>query len=306
MNATSDAPLGFIGTGNIGRPMAERLLAAGHRLRVLDTSPEALAPLIEAGAETAASPADIARNCRTCFLSLPGPAEIEAVVAGPDGLLAGMRDGDVIVDLSTNSHAMVARLAEAATARGVVFLDAPVSGGAIGARAGTLAVMLGGPEATVERVRPLLAAFAQNVFHVGETGMGTIAKLVNNQLFLSCSVLLQEGFVLAAKAGLDSTRLLEILQASSGKSYSALAPFLLSRKFDDEMFQLAIATKDIAVTLDSADALGVAMPTTTAALSVYRDAGARGLGTKAFHATLLDLEARADTVVERPRRSRPA
>lgn len=306
MTETMPSPLGFIGTGNIGQPMAEQLVKAGHRVQVNDLSRDAASPLLEAGAVFAESPRAVAEACRVIFLSLPGPPQIEAVVAGADGLLAHGREGDVIVDLSTNSYAMSVRLARAAAERGITYLDAPVSGGAIGARAGTLAVMIGGPEAAVEAMRPLIGHFASNIFRVGDAGMGTMAKLVNNQLFLSCAVVLQEGFVLAAKAGLDATALLEIVKQSSGAAYATHAPFLLSRKFDDEMFQLAIAAKDVAVTLDSAQDLGVDMPATSAALSVYRDGEDRGLGGKAFHATLQVLEQRGETEVARPRRSRPS
>jgi 3-hydroxyisobutyrate dehydrogenase len=277
--------------------MAKRLLDAGHALVVHDVRREAAEPLVAAGARWAATPAEVAAQCRVVFTSLPGPPEVDAVATGPNGLLAGARPGDVHADLSTNAFDAVRALAAREAERGVLLVDAPVSGGAHGAAQGTLTVMASGDPAAFARIEPLVRAFAKNVFHLGESGMGTLTKLVNNAIFLCGGLLLQEGFVMAAKAGLDPKRLLDVIQVSSGAAYASLAPLTLGRGFDNAFFQLGLAEKDVSLALASARALGVPMPVTEAAHGVYARAKEMGLGGKLFLATLLALEDAAKTEV---------
>jgi 3-hydroxyisobutyrate dehydrogenase-like beta-hydroxyacid dehydrogenase len=289
--------LGFVGLGAMGSPIARRLIKAGHPLVVFDVEQAEAGSWEGLGARFAASAADVAAGAGIVFLSLPGPREVEAVVLGPSGLMEGAQAGDVIVDLSTNAFATVTALALEAARSGVAFVDAPVSGGVAGAVKGTLAVMAGGEASAVERVTPLMSAFAANVFPLGASGMGSIAKLVNNQIFLTASAAVQEGFVLAAKAGLDSARMLEILKASSAAGYVGLAPLFLRRGFDNVTFKLALAAKDLDVALQSARALGVPMPASQGAATTYHDAIAKGLGEQVFFATLRVLEEDARTEV---------
>ena len=300
-----DAPetgtvLGMIGLGAMGAPMCRRLMAAGYAMAVFDVDAAAAPAWRTEGARFAASPEEVAGRARIVLLSLPGPAEVEAVVMGPDGLLAAARPGDVIVDLSTNAYAAVRSLSEAAAKAHVHFVDAPVSGGVAGAVKGRLAVMAGGDAAIIARVEPILAAFAARVFHAGPAGMGTMAKLVNNQIFLTASTAVQEGFVLAAKAGFNSGQLLEILKASSAGGYVGMAPLFLNRAFDEVIFRLGLAHKDLTLVLKSAEDLGVPMPQTRAALDTYQEAIDQGLGDKVFYATLQALETRAGTQVAKP------
>lgn len=288
--------VGFIGLGNMGRPIAGHLQRAGHQLAVFDVVPAAGAALVEAGATAAPDIATLAATSDVVFLSLPGPAEVDQVVSA---VLADLAMGSVVVDLSTNSVEGARAMADRGAAVGVAFVDAPVSGGRAGAEAGTLAVIVGGDGEAVERVRPLLETFSANVFHVGPSGAGALAKLVNNQIFLCASVLIQEGFVLGAKAGMDATALLEILKASSAGTVVGAANVFLTRNFDNVSFKLSIAEKDVAVALASARALGVAMPTTEAAHAVYLAAIDGGLGDKVFTATLRTLEERSGVEVAR-------
>ncbi len=288
--------VGFIGLGNMGRPIAGHLQRAGHQLAVFDVVPAAGAALVEAGANAAPDIATLAAASDVVFLSLPGPAEVDQVVSA---VLADLAMGSVVVDLSTNSVEGARAMADRGAAVGVAFVDAPVSGGRAGAEAGTLAVIVGGDGEAVERVRPLLETFSANVFHVGPSGAGALAKLVNNQIFLCASVLIQEGFVLGAKAGMDATALLEILKASSAGTVVGAANVFLTRNFDNVSFKLSIAEKDVAVALASARALGVAMPTTEAAHAVYLAAIDGGLGDKVFTATLRTLEERSGVEVAR-------
>jgi 3-hydroxyisobutyrate dehydrogenase-like beta-hydroxyacid dehydrogenase len=286
--------IGFVGLGAMGAPIARRLIEAGHALTVCDLSRASAADWTAAGARFVDTPAEVASACRTSFLSLPGPREVAAVVAalGPEA-----QAGDVIVDLSTNAYATVVELAAQLAQAGVAFIDAPVSGGVAAALKGRLAVMAGGDGAVIAALGPLLQAFAGRVFHVGASGMGTLAKLVNNQIFLSAAVAVQEGFVLAAKAGLPADVLLEIIKASSAGTYVGLAPLFFARDFDAAVFRLGLADKDLAVALESARALGVTMPLTEAARGVYRQAVDAGLGDKVFYATLLALEQTAGAQV---------
>ena len=282
--------VGFIGTGTIGAPMAKRLLDAGHALVVCDRVEAATAPLVAAGAKRAETPREVAAACRAVFTSLPGPPEVEEVVTGAGGLLEGARPGDVHVDLSTSAFDAVRRLHAREAKAGVHLIDAPVSGGAMGAVQGTLTVMASGEHAAFERVEPLLRAFGKNVFHLGEPGNGTLTKLVNNAIFLCGGLLLQETFTMAAKAGLDPGRLLEVVLVSSGAAYAGMAKLLLGRRFDNAFFQLALAEKDVSLALASARGLGVPMPVTAAAHETYARAVAMGLGKKLFAATLLAVE----------------
>ena len=284
---------GFIGTGTIGSPMAMRLIDAGHALQVFDLNLEATRAHEDQGAQRAASLQALASDCTTLFLSLPGPQQIEQVMLGADGVLAHAAKGTTIIDLSTNAIALNRRIARDASARGMHYLDAPVSGGRVGAIAGKLAVMVGGERAAFDAVRELIACFGENIFYMGEAGAGTLTKLINNQIFLAASVLVQEGFVMGAKAGMDPATVLDVLKVSSAGSVVGRAGLFLSRKFDADIFALSIASKDIDVALASAQDLGVEMPMTTAAAAVYHRAVEQGLGAQDFYATLKVLEGAA-------------
>lgn len=289
--------IGFIGTGTIGAPMAMRLLDAGHGLRVFDLDADVTRPHQDRGALRAASLREIAEHCAVIFLSLPGPKQIEAVMRGAGGLLAHGRPACTIIDLSTNAIALNRQLAEQASGQGMHYLDAPVSGGKVGALAGKLAVMVGGEHAAFDAVRHLIECFGENIFYMGAAGAGTLTKLINNQIFLAASVLVQEGFVMGVKAGMDPSAVLEVLKVSSAASVLGRASLFLSRKFEQDIFSLAIAAKDIDVALASAQALGAEMPMTTAAAGVYQRALAAGLGAQDFFATVKVLEAAAGVTV---------
>jgi 3-hydroxyisobutyrate dehydrogenase-like beta-hydroxyacid dehydrogenase len=232
----------------------------------------------------------VAAACRIVFTSLPGPREVEEVATGRAGLLEGARAGDVHVDLSTSAFDAVRALAAREAAAGVALVDAPVSGGAHGAAQGTLTVMASGEKSAFERALPLLGAFGKNVFYLGESGNGTLTKLVNNAIFLCGGLLVQETFALAAKAGLDPNRLLEVVSKSSGAAYAGLAKLLLGRGFDNAFFSLALAEKDVGLALASARGLGVPMPVIEAAHGTYARALELGHGKKLFAATLLAVE----------------
>ena len=287
--ATSQS-IGFIGTGTIGAPISERLLACENKLYVFDSNTHASEALVSRGATPASSLHEIAENCATCFLSLPNPDAVTTVVRGDRGLLGSAEALETIVDLSTNTVALSRTLATEASRIGITYLDAPVSGGKLAARNGTLAVMVGGDETAYLAIRPLLECFGKHIFYMGLAGSGTSAKLVNNAIFLSASVLIQEAFIMGAKAGLDADTLLSVLQQSSAAPLLKRAALFLSRDFHQEIFALDIAAKDLSAAVASAQDLGVAAPTVTAALQIYNDAMSQGLAKHDFFATAQVLE----------------
>ncbi len=294
--------IAFVGTGTMGAPMAGQLLDAGYRLRIHDSQPSATETLVEAGATAHASAAEAAAGADIALLSLPGPPQVLAAVAGPDGILAAPQRPRLVIDLSTNSVDVVAELRARCTEVGVVFVDAPVSGGVAKARDGTLAVMVGAEPEEFEAARGVLDVIGGDVILVGPPGTGTIAKIVNNQLFLAAGVLVQEAYVLGAALGMSPAELHRIVAASSAGPYAKLAPLLLGRRFDDVVFRLDIAAKDVGLAVQTADAAGVDVPLTRAAGDVFDAAIAAGDGDLVFHATLRELERRAGVELDPLRR----
>lgn len=292
--STRKRRLGFVGLGAMGSAMAARLQETGHDLAVHDRNPEVKAEWIRRGAQWHETPADLAREVSRVLLSLPGPAEVEAVVGGEAGLLAGLGPGAVIVDLSTNSIASVRARASQCRTAGIEFLDAPVSGGIRGAREGTLVLMVGGPAETLERVRPTLDHLARSILHFGANGTGSAAKLVHNQFYICSEVLFFEALVLAEKAGITAPEMVDLLRSTgAGGVHAQLADRILERRFDDRSFALALAEKDVALALEAARSLEVPTPTAAAAHELLAEARSRGLSEENFWAAVEVLEARA-------------
>jgi 3-hydroxyisobutyrate dehydrogenase len=207
--------IGFIGVGNMGAGMANNLLKAGYTLTLNDTRRDAAGPLLEKGAKWAETPQQVAMQSDITFTSLPGPPDVEAVALGAEGVLAGMKPGSVYIDLSSNSPTLVRQLHDIFRERGMHMLDAPVSGGVIGARTGLLAVMVGGDEALYQRVKPVLDAIGDNVVYCGAIGAGSICKLVHNTISAITSQAITELFTLGVKAGADPKALWETTRRGS-------------------------------------------------------------------------------------------
>jgi 3-hydroxyisobutyrate dehydrogenase-like beta-hydroxyacid dehydrogenase len=274
----SGAPLGFVGLGAMGAPMVRRLLAAGNRVLAHDTNPAALSAAVSRGAEARESAAAVAAEAETVLVSLPTPAAVKAVALGPGGLVEG-RAMRVYVDLSTTGARVAREVAEGLAPRGVLALDAPVSGGVAGAEAGTLSVMAAGDPAAFERVRPILEALGSNTVFVGEAvGQGQTLKLVNNLLAATTWAAGCEAMAMGVKAGLDPELMVRVLNASSGRSFPterfAAGP-VLSRRFDFG-FRMELMAKDMRLALEEAEALGLVMPTCGAARTLYGLALAQG------------------------------
>jgi 3-hydroxyisobutyrate dehydrogenase/2-hydroxy-3-oxopropionate reductase len=209
------ADLGFIGLGRMGRNMARNLLKAGHTVTVFNRSQGIVEELVGEGARRAGSPAEVARNSRVLFTCLTAPDVVEATLKAA---LEGAQPGDVFVDHSTIGVADAKRIAAMCAAKGVQFIDAPVSGGPWGAEAGTLTIMCGGEQAAYEKVLPFLQAEGKQLYLLGPVGAGTVAKLCNNLLVGIHAAAASEAFVLGVKAGVDPKVLMEIIQGATGQS----------------------------------------------------------------------------------------
>jgi 3-hydroxyisobutyrate dehydrogenase len=245
--------IGFIGIGQMGRPMSRHILEAGYDLVVHDLSREAAAPLLEKGARWADSPREMAVSCRIILASLPTPPNVEEVVYGENGLKSGWQPGDIFVDMSTNSPTVMRRIAEDAGRQGVSVLDAPVSGGTAGAEKGSLAIMVGGEKKDLETVREVLETMGTGIFPVGSVGCGNIAKLVNNYISLTTNAVVSEGFVLGVKAGIDPQALWDIVRVSTGNNWSLeQMPGTVFKSNFEPGFKMSLGRKD----MDLALALG--------------------------------------------------
>ena len=256
---------GFIGLGRMGGAMARRLLAAGHQVTVYDPSAAAAAALAAQGASVGTSAQAVAAVAPVVFLSLPNPQIVEEVVLGAQGIGAGKRL-QVCVDLSTSGPETAVKLAAGLAERGIASLEAPVSGGIKGAREGTLALMVSGPQATWEQVRPLLEIFGKPFFMGVNPGAGQTMKLVNNLLGACAIAITAEGMTLGAKAGLDPARMIEVLNVSSGRSSATQDKWprsVLPRTFDFG-FASGLCLKDIRLCLAAAQSLQVPLGVGTA------------------------------------------
>ncbi len=293
--------IGFIGIGQMGKHMSNRILEAGYSLTVHDLHKEAATHLLEKGAKWGNTPEDVARSCRVVISSLPAPQDVEQVVYGTNGLRSGWKDGDIYIDMSTNSPSTIRRIAEDAKTMGVAVLDAPVSGGTGGAEMGTLAIMVGGDSAALERVKKVLETMGRKIFPVGDVGCGNIAKLVNNMIALACNSICAEGFVLGAKAGINPVVLREIIKVSTGNNWSLqqYANTVFKDNFEPG-FKVSLAYKDIGLALALGREYGVPLPVATVVQQDLHDTMAAGFADKGVDAVILPLENTAGVKVRSP------
>jgi 2-hydroxymethylglutarate dehydrogenase len=274
--------VGFVGTGNMGQPMAQNILKAGHRLAVYDTRPEATADLERAGATRAPDLLALAREVRVTFLSLPDEGVVEKVLFGEragGGLIDGARSGDVVFDLSTVSPGSTRHLSARAAERRVSLIDAPVSGSVSGARAGTLAVMVGATESAAKAYEAVLRAIGSHVFYLGEVGLGNTLKLLNNLVALTNQAVLAEAMALADRLGVPRQVVGEVVGKSSGAS------FILERKLATIVrhdyspgFFVDLARKDLRLAVELAREAGARLELADTARRLYDEASDKGWG----------------------------
>ena len=277
--------IGFLGLGAIGAPMAQHLPAHGFDLIVWNRTRERADRLAgTVRARVARTPAEAAREADIVITCLPTSREVEGLLDGPEGLLAGFRDGATLIDCTSGDPATSRRIATRLRQRGVAFVDAPVSGGKRGAEEGALTVMCGGDPAVVERVRPVLAAFGKSIVHCGAVGAGDMVKAVNQALLAIHIWATGEGLATLTKAGVDARTALDVINASSGRSNTSMNLFperVLSRAFP-RTFRLALLDKDLRIAAEMARDAAVPSPLTQLASELFRAARVE-LGEEADH-----------------------
>ncbi len=262
----------FIGLGIMGRPMALNLARSGRPTAVWARRPESMAPLAAAGARTCASAAEAAGQADVIFTMLSDTPDVEAVVLGPGGVLEGVAPGAVLVDMSTIAPGAARTLAERLRERGVDMLDAPVSGGEVGAVEGTLSIMVGGEAAVFERVRPLFEVLGRNIVHVGASGAGQVCKACNQVVVGATIVGVAEAILLARAAGVDPARVREALLG--GFAGSRILEVHGRRMIEGDFapgFKARLHQKDMRIVGETAHALGLGLPG-AAAVSQYLNA----------------------------------
>ena len=259
--------VGFIGLGLMGRPMALNLLKAGFPLVVHSRGRGPVEAVAAAGATAATTSAEVARRCDVVVTMLPDLPDVRQVLAAPDGVFPAVRPGAVIIDMSTIPPTAARELAAEATRHGATFLDAPVSGGEIGAIDGTLAIMVGGEAAAVERVRPVLNAMGnpERIVHIGESGAGQVCKVCNQIAIGGTLAVVSELIALARKAGVDPAKVREALLGgfAASRVLEVHGERILTGNYTPG-FRAALYQKDMAIVLEAARAFGVPMPVSSA------------------------------------------
>ncbi len=282
--------LGVIGLGNMGRGIARNIAKAGYDTAVWDVKAEALRPFQERGKITVLKPPEMARKCGVIFFVVPGSPEIEPMLRGRNGILANARRGLVLYDLTTSDPAYTRRLAKRAAAHGVAYLDAGMSGGASGAEAGTLTLMIGGDARAFRRTRKYLRPFTQHLFYLGKTGTGHTLKLIHNMVCHTIFLATCEGGRMAARAGIRLEDMVAVFNRANARSYASQVRFprhILSKKWDGRS-RIYNLHKDLRMAVSLASAMGAAVPLGKETLAFLKRAVALGMEDKDF--TLLYRE----------------
>jgi 3-hydroxyisobutyrate dehydrogenase len=271
--------VGFIGVGNMGNPMAGNVLKGGFPFTVFDRNPAAMSNLVAAGARKAGSAQEVVEQSEVVLTCLPASPDVEALYLDAGGLVERARAGAILIDLSSVLPSTPRKIEPRARARGVHFLEAPVSGGVTGARAATLAVMVGGDAEVLERVRPVLRAIGPNIFHVGPVGAGNTVKAINNMMASVNSLAMMEGLVVGLKAGLDAMTIYEVVKASSGgsKALERIPANIVPRNFAPG-FKVQLMNKDLETFNTIAKELHVPVSFANVAQRYQQAALAAGLG----------------------------
>ena len=284
--------LGVIGLGNMGRGIAGNIARAGYELAVWDVAGRALRPLEGKRGVAVVGPAEMARRCAVIFFVVPGSPDIEPMLQGRTGILANARGGLVLYDLTTSHPAQTRRLARVAAGRGVAYLDAGMSGGASGAEAGTLALMIGGDAGAFRRTRRYLKPFAQDLFYLGPSGAGHTLKLVHNMVCHTIFLATCEGGRMAARAGIALEDMIAVFNRGNARSYASQVRFprhILPRKWDGRS-RIYNLHKDLRMAVSLAGRLGAGVPLGKQTLAFLQKAVARGMAEKDFTLLYRDFE----------------
>lgn len=294
--------IGFIGTGTMGQPMVNNLIKKGHAVVAYDVVPAALDAAVKLGAVKVGSSAEVAKSAEMVVTMLPSASHVLSAYLGPGGVLEGIAPGRLCVDMSTVDPATSLRVAEAAKARRVRFIDAPVSGGVPRATDGTLTIMVGGDAKDVEEARPVLGALGANIVHVGPVGSGEVAKLCNNLIAGVAAVAVSEAFRIAEGFGVDPQVLTEVISTSSGATWAmsanhpvpGMVPTAASNRDYAPGFMTDLMAKDLGLAVEAARQLRVPVFVSPAAQQVLRLASSHGLGRKDFSSVYTFLKPSSD------------
>jgi len=288
--APGSTKIGWIGTGVMGSSMCGHLLAAGYEAIVYNRNPEKLCKLVERGAKAGTSPRAVAEASDVVFSIVGFPADVRTITLGPNGTLEGAREGTILVDMTTSEPALAVEIAGAAKAKGVHAVDAPVSGGDIGAREARLSIMIGGEAEVVDSLRPLFEAMGKTIVHQGPAGSGQHTKMVNQVLIASGMIGVCEALLYGHKAGLDLTTVLRSVGSGAAGSWSLnnLGPRMIAGNFDPG-FYVEHFLKDMRIALAESRRMKLALPGLALAEQLYRAVEAEGNGRKGTHALMLAL-----------------
>lgn len=279
--------VGFIGLGLMGRPMANNLLAAGHRLIVHSRSRGPVDEVVAAGAREASSPAEVAKQATRIITMLPDSPDVEAVMAGPDGVFGALQPGTILIDMSSIDPSVAVRLAAQAATLGAVMLDAPVSGGEIGARSGTLSIMVGGDADAFAAVTPILHAMGnpERIIRIGEAGAGQLCKLCNQMVIGGTLAAVSEAFALARRAGVDPAAVREALLGgfAASRVLEVHGERILARNYTPG-FRAALFAKDYRNVASTVAALDSAAPVSTVVQGLLSALIAGGRGDEDYSA----------------------
>ncbi len=283
--------VGWIGTGVMGRWMCQHVMSKGYPATVYNRSREKTKPLTDAGAVYAESPRAVAERSDVVFAIVGFPRDVREVFLGTQGALAGIRAGGILVDMTTSEPSLAKEIEAAARAKGVGSVDAPVSGGDVGARNAALSIMVGGDTETVEAVRPLLECMGKTIVHQGPAGAGQHTKMVNQILIATNMIGVCEALLYGYKAGLDLKTVLQSVGGGAAASWSLnnLGPRIIDRNFEPGFF-VEHFIKDMGIALDEAKHMNLSLPGLALANQLYLAVQAQGYGKKGTHALMLALE----------------
>jgi 3-hydroxyisobutyrate dehydrogenase len=283
--------IGWIGTGVMGRWMCEHAMKKGYSATVYNRSADKAQPLVDQGAKLAKTPKAVAEQSDIVFAIVGFPKDVRDVFLGTEGALAGSKPGTVLVDMTTSEPSLAKEIYEAAKAKGVAALDAPVSGGDVGAKNAALSIMIGGDSAVVAAVQPVFECMGKTIIHQGGAGAGQHTKMVNQILISSNMIAVCEGLLYGYKAGLDLETVFKSVSvgAAGSKALEVLGPRMLARNFEPG-FYVEHFIKDMGIALAEAEKMNLCLPGLALAKQLYEAVRAQGFGRKGTQALLLALE----------------
>jgi 2-hydroxy-3-oxopropionate reductase len=292
------ARVGYIGLGLMGSGMARNLMKAGHSLVVHNRSRAIVDEFASEGATPATTPREVAEQSDFVFTNLPDSPDVELVALGPDGVIEGAREGMIFIDNSTIKPETTRKIAQTFAEVGVMSLDAPVSGGDIGARDGTLSIMVGGPQEAFDKTLPLFEAMGQTITRVGESGAGQIAKVANQTVVAGTMIAMCEALVIAQKAGVDPEAVVQAISRGAAQCWALdTKPPKLFKRDHAPGFKAYMQAKDLKIVIDTARTYNAAMPLTAVAHQLYEAMIGMGNGELDNSAIITVLEALAGTQV---------